>query len=278
MPGCVFVTFRDQITGRINDLLMDEDEASAPSQNLLGYLSGALLNFKEEGLEYAPSVVLCDSLELFLRSFPGSVAHTIGIAPLDPSSGPQILKDCGPLSSRSWSIFIERTIDEQIKYGVFTYFMLPTAITLDEGITIDPARFCLLLRKISSNTIEIKGAKGSVLTLVFSTMREAPSSVSAVNDFARACCRGLEASDEKFQMYLSHLLESSLGASHGSMLLCLENPGVSEIPELQDAVPVSPALDLHTAFLEFQETNTADSVSLFSAAKSYCTGFCVVTE
>jgi hypothetical protein len=49
MPVAISVTFRDQTTGRINDLLMDEHRACAQSQNLLGYLAGALLNYKDEG-------------------------------------------------------------------------------------------------------------------------------------------------------------------------------------------------------------------------------------
>jgi hypothetical protein len=111
MPAPVSVTFRDQTTGRINDLLIDEDQACAQSQNLLGYLVGALLSYKEEGIEFTPSVVLCDDIQQFLRAFPGAVSHTIGRAPLDHSSGERILKDCAPLSSRNWFIFIERTGD-----------------------------------------------------------------------------------------------------------------------------------------------------------------------
>ena len=65
MPGSIFVTFREQTTGRINDLLIDEHEACAHSQNLLGYLAGALLNFKDEGVEFTPAVILCDNLGLF---------------------------------------------------------------------------------------------------------------------------------------------------------------------------------------------------------------------
>src|SRR3954451_3921341 len=102
MPEPISVTFRDQTTGRINDLLLDEDKACAQSQNLLGYLAGALLNYKDEGIEFTPSVLLCDGIQEFLKAFPGAVSHMIGSASLDPSSGPKILKECAPLSSRNW--------------------------------------------------------------------------------------------------------------------------------------------------------------------------------
>lgn len=273
MPEPVFVTFRDLTTSRINDLLIDEHQACAQSQNLLGYLAGTLLNYKDEGVELTPSVILCDNLELFLQSFPGAVAHTIGTESLDPSAGPKILKDCGPLSSQNWFIFIERDGTGRIRYGVFTYFRLPTAIPLHEGITIDPARFCLLLRKISSSTIEIRGAKGNSLTLVFSTVRETVTSGEPVDRFAKACCRSLSPHNERFQIYLMRLLESALTASHGTILLCSENLSLSQVPELRDAVSVSPLLDFHAAFSEFQTANTAGSILALQRCEELLYGF-----
>lgn len=270
MPEPVFLTFRDQTTGRINDLLIDEHQACAHSQNLLGYLAGALLNYKDEGVEFSPAIILCDSLELFLRSFPGSVAHTIGTAPLDPSSGPRILKDCGPLSSQNWFIFIERTREGKVRYGVFTYFRLPTAIPLHEGITIDPTHFCVLLRKISPSTIEIKGAKGSSLTLIFSTVREAVTSGDPINKFTSACCLHLSDKDA-FKVYLSRLLESALAVSHGTILFCSEGSNLAV--ELRDAIPVLPLLDLHAAFSEFQTANTAGSILTLQRCEDLLQGF-----
>ena len=164
MPQPVTITFRDQTTGKINDLLIDEGQPSAPSQNLLAYLAGALVNYKEEGIELTPSVVLCDNIQEVLRIFPGALSHRVGTAPLDPSSGPMVLKHCAPLSGRHWFIFIERVANDTMNYGVFTYFRLPTAIPLHEAITINTNQFCILVRKTSPNTIEIRGAKGSVLT------------------------------------------------------------------------------------------------------------------
>src|ERR1700685_4488687 len=108
MPEPKSVSFRAQTTGSINDLLMDEGQASADTQNLLSYLAGALLTYKDEGVEFAPSVLLCGSIQDFLTAFPGSISHTIGRAQFEPSSGPRILKDCAPLSSRNWFIFVER--------------------------------------------------------------------------------------------------------------------------------------------------------------------------
>ncbi len=275
MPEPISVTFRDQITGRINDLLIDEHQACAQSQNLLGFLAGALLNYRDEGVEFSPAVVICDKLENFLRAFPGSVAHTIGNALLDPSSGPRILKDCGPLSSTSWFIFIERVGDGRVRYGVFTYFRLPSAIPLHEGIAIDTTQFCILLRKTSSNSIEIRGAKGNRLTLIFSTVREAVTSGAPIEKFASSCCAGINEDGKRadFQVYFARLLESALTISHGTILLCSNGLDLAAVPELQDAVPVSPLLDFYAAFSEFQSANTAGSILTLQRCEELLQGF-----
>jgi hypothetical protein len=262
MPGSASVSFRDQTTGRINDLLLDEGLTCAHSQTLLSFLAGALLNYKEEGIEFTPSVILCVSLNNFLKSFPGAVAHEIGKVPLDPSSAPRILKDCAPLTNKNWYVFIERVDQNNARYGVFTYFRLPTAIPLHEGIAIDSSEFCVLIRKISTNTIEIRGAKGSILTLIFSTVRDPSAVDTTIQEFSEACC--VDVDDPKikneFKNYFRRLLQDALTSSHGTMLVCGRDLKLSDIPELQDAVPVSPVLDFQTAFTEYHISNSAGSI------------------
>ena len=47
LPEKSSISFRDQTTGKINSFLEDEFQACAQSQNLIGYLIGAILNLKE---------------------------------------------------------------------------------------------------------------------------------------------------------------------------------------------------------------------------------------
>jgi hypothetical protein len=261
MPDTITVTFRDQITGRINDLLMDEDKACAQSQNLLGYLAGALLNYKDEGVTFAPALIMCDSIEEFLKTLPGSIYYKIGQAELEADPGAQILKECAPLSSENWYIYVERLDQGKVDYGVFTYFRLPTAIPLSEAITINPERFTLLLEKVSNNAIELRGARGSHLVLIFSTHREASNNEPTVARFADHCCRGLQActTTDQFRAYLARLLNRSLTQSHGTILACGNDLTLSALNELKDAVPVAPAIDFHSAFEEFQSSGPAGS-------------------
>jgi hypothetical protein len=275
MPRDKTATFRDQTTGLINDLMIDEDEACAPSQNLIIHLAGALLNYRHEGVEFTPSIVLCDDVDGFLRSFPGSVHHVIGSGPLDSAFGPKILKDCAPLSSSNWFIFIQRVEQKSVVYGVFTYFRLPTSISLHEGITLNQGRFCVLVRKVSPTTIEIRGARGSIATLIFSTDRESESGEKFIQKFAIACCRGLDANDinKEFGVYFVRLLEALLRSSHGTIFVCVSDIDLASITEMQDAVAVNPSLDFRAAFSEFKAAQSAEAILNLQRCEELLEGF-----
>jgi hypothetical protein len=275
MPEVKSITFRDQTTGRISDLLADEGLVCAQSQNILSYLAGALLNYKEEGVELTPSVVLCSSIQSFLKAFPGGIAYNVGLLPLEPASGPKILKECAPLTNRNWSVFIERTNDHDLTYGVFTYFRLPTAIPLQEGITIDPSQFSVLVRKITTSTIEMRGAKGSVLTLIFSTVRDSSTVAAPIEKFCGACCADFQDAKlaKEFKVYFSRVVEEALTSSHGTMLVCGRNLDLTTIPELQDAVPVTPKLDFATAMAQYHESSSAGSMLALQRSEELLQGF-----
>lgn len=276
MPNSAIVSFRTQTNDSIRKLLRDEGLACAQSQGLLSYFAGALLNYKEEGVEFLPSIILCGSVRNFLTTFPGSVHHIIGSAPLSPFLGPKILKECAPLSSSNWFIFIER--DEQnssVKYGVFTYFKTPTAIPLHEGISINPDQLCILIRKTSTNTIDIRGSKGHLLTLLFSTLREVENTTKRISSFAKRCCSGIEnaALKDEFSNYFFNLLERSLSSCHGTILVCANELDYDAVPALQDAVHVEPIIDFLQIFTDFKQENSADSILSLQRCEELLQGF-----
>lgn len=272
MPEAVSLTFRDQATGKINDLLIDEDKACAATQNLVAYLAGTLFDYKDEGVEFLPAILICDNIKEKLQSFPGAITHHVGDASFDPASGRKILKDCAPLSSENWFVFIERAAD-RVRYGVFTYFRLPTAISLHEGISIGDV-FSILVRKVSRTTVEIRGTKGSILSLIFSTVREGVVDVGGVSKFTADCCQQIPApiSDE-FRRYFSRILETELSSSHGTILACVNGTDLKDIPELSDAVEVTPALDFGAAFSDYQQAGTAAAILTLQRCEELLRGF-----
>ena|SRR2546430_14688888 len=141
MPDVVSLTFRDQATGKINDLLIDEDKACADTQNLIAYLAGSLLDYRDEGVEFLPSIVVCDSIQQTLRAFPGAITHHIGEADLDPASGRKILKDCAPLSNSNWFVFIERVSGKVRTASSRTSGCLPPSLFMKEFLSEARSQF-----------------------------------------------------------------------------------------------------------------------------------------
>jgi hypothetical protein len=264
MPSSTTLTFRNQTTGSINDLLQDENLQCVQSQNLLTYLVGALVNYKEEGVDLSPSILFCESVDRVFEAIPGVVRYQIGEASLSPEAGPQILKDCAPLAGRHWLVFIERKNPDQMAYGVFSYPVLPTALPLNEAITISESGFTVLIRTISPNTVEIVGARGSRLVVVFSTIREHTGpATDPVGGFVASCCRDIAEtpSTEGFTRYFTQLVERALTTSHGTMLVCTDK--IAELlaaPQFRDARAVEPSLDLVDAFAEYQRSPSAEAI------------------
>jgi hypothetical protein len=216
------------------------------------------------GRRVIPFTLILRKHRSVFEGIPGVVRYQIGEGPLSPETGPQILKDCAPLAGRHWLVFIERKNSDKIAYGVFSYPLLPTALPLNEAITISEGGFTVLIRTISPNTVEIVGARGNRLVVVFSTTREQPGvATDPVSGFAASCCRNIEEkpSTESFRRYFTQLIERALTTSHGTMLVCTEN--IAELlaaPEFRDACAVEPSLDLVGAFAEYQRDPSAEAI------------------
>ena len=93
MPTEETITFRTQTVGTIDDLVDDEGLDCSVSQRIISFLTGALLNYRDEGVELVPTVLFCDDADGVFSSFPGTVKYRVGEAPLEVDSAKRILKE-----------------------------------------------------------------------------------------------------------------------------------------------------------------------------------------
>jgi hypothetical protein len=131
------------------------------------------------------------------------------------------------------------------------------------------------LRKIGSNTIEVKGSKGNELHLVFSTTRdEEPQQANPTNKFGLECCRKLQKGNvsDEFRVYFSRLLEEALSKSHGAILICAETPCLSNMDDLKDGIELSPKLDFFAAYRAYSSDNNAESILRLQSAEDLLSG------
>lgn len=269
------VTFRSQTMGSVSDFITDEGLVCQESQNLLSALAGALLSYKDEGVELSPTVLFCTNADQVFESFPGSVKHAVGTVTLGGVSVKQILKDCAPLATRSWSIFIERTTAGQARYGVFNYITLPTTLPLHEAIGITSGNTCILMRKVGASTIEVRGSKGNELALVFSTTREEETqTANPVEQFSLDCCQGVPGGSHvaDFRSYFKRLLEEGLSRCHGTILVCASNPVLSAMGDMKDGVEILPKLDFFSAYSAYRSDSSAESILRLQSAEELFAG------
>jgi hypothetical protein len=231
------------------------------SQNILSYLSGALLNYRDEGVELSPKVLFCLNSGALFEYFPGTIKYSIGAVSTSPDSIKRILKDCAPLAAQNWNIFIERENGINLKYGVFSYSKLPTALPLEEAISLSPSSVCLLVKKTSQSTVEILGSKGNALSIMFSTMRENVATADPISPFSGDCCAGIDNEEfaSEFRDYFYRLLGRMLARSHGTIIAC-SGEGLSEVEELSDGIPIDPKLDFFSIYSEFRRFSTVETI------------------
>jgi hypothetical protein len=152
---------------------------------------------------------------------------------------------------------------------------LPTAISLRDGITIDKSGLSALIRKINATTVELRGAKGSILSLIFSTTREAATDTASIGRFTKNCTSDIpiDGGKSEFETYFTRLIEAELAACHGTILVSGKNLNLQKIRGMSDAVPVDPALDFYTAFHDYNSTKTAEAIIGLQRSEDLLRGF-----
>ncbi|WP_311240603.1 MULTISPECIES: hypothetical protein [unclassified Xanthomonas] len=257
------LSFREQIGGRLTDFLGDEGLVCGPTQSMLSTLVGALANYKEEGVVLTPTVLMCDSIEEVLRTIPTAIRYQIGTAKLDENAARKILKECAGLAAGDWFVYIEKK-DAGYNFGVAASSGGPIAVSLSEAIRIRENGFAFIVKRIAESTVELVGAKGQELSLVFSTMRETPahSAEGAIRKFVHQCTLRIESSESKknFIVYLERMLTRVLEASHGTILICFSEGRLDGVNELSELVAINPAIGLYKAFCDFLSDPSAEAL------------------
>lgn len=243
--------------GGVTEFLEDEAFDCLASIKLLSFLAGALLRYEEEGVELNPQVILCQSIDLVAKSILGGKYYVIGIADFSPELGKKVLKECAALAQSAWAIFIERTSEKQVRYGVISYLATPTSVSLSDMIAIDGANFTVLVSRRDATTVRLTGAKGNTLDVAFSTARESIKSDVEVGKFADSCVP--EGTSEVSKRYIRNLVGRLLASSHGTILVCATSDIVN-VEGMEDAVALSPPIDVLSSFEAFRRANSADAL------------------
>ena len=220
------VSLRVSTKGELAEFFEREGKDCAYSNKVISGLIGKLWNYKEEGVELSPAIVFTDDIISFAKKLPGFSRLNIGDCTASEEAAKKILKDCAPLTGESSLIFVQRCGQgETLSYGVFSFLRSPTAISIEEALTLDAEQFAVLIQKSSPTTIQVLGSKGNAVSILMSTIREDDESGQEIEKFISNLVTDIKTDTENFIRYLTRLLKRELSECHGTILLCADEDG-----------------------------------------------------
>lgn len=269
------VSLRGSTRGELTEFLEREEKECAHSNKVISGIVGKLWNYKEEGVELSPSIVFADDIEAFSKGLPGFSKLSIGKCASSEDAAKRILKDCAPLTGESSLIFVERCGQgEELEYGVFSFLRAPTAIGIEEALTLDAGQFAVLIKKSSPTTLRVAGSKGNSVSILMSTIREDDNSDAEINRFIDDITSKIDDDEiESFRKYLTKLMLKELTECHGTILLCASESVHDSVACIKDRISLEEHVDLWRLFKTFSKSNDAESLLELQRAEDLLKGF-----
>jgi hypothetical protein len=268
------VSLRVSTRGELAEFLERESKDCAYSNKVISGIIGILWNYKEEGVELSPAIVFADDIVAFSKKLPGFSRLVIGCCVSSEDAAKAILKDCAPLTGESSLIFVERCGQgEKLVYGIFSFLRSPTAIGIEEVLTLDDTQFAVLIKKSSPTTLQVAGSKGNSVSILMSTIRENDNSETEISKFIEDVVSDLKGETDDFKKYLSRLLFRMLTQCHGTILLCANGDIHENSVSLKDRISLDEEIDLFGLFDSFCRLNDAESLLMLQRAEELLKGF-----
>ena len=268
------VSLRVSTRGEITEFLEQEGRACAFSNQIISGLIGKLWNYKEEGVELSPAVVISDDITTFGRALPGFTRIQLGCCDATEDAAKRILKDCAPLTGESSLIFVERKDDgKQLPYGIFSFLRTPTAIGIEESILLDENQFAVLVKKSAPTTLQLLGSRKNSVSILMSTLRESDNSHSEIDRFISDVIAGIDDTEGKFRKYFKRLLERELSACHGTILVCSASDVYPGLACIADRISLVDGIDFFGHFQDFVKENGAEPLLKLQRAEDLLRGF-----
>lgn len=272
------VSFRSPLLGDVNDFLRDEGVGCSHTCSALVAIAASLATYKEEGVPLAPEVFLCNSIDDVTRFLPGHEVQQLGSGPMEDATVKRALKECAPLATDGWHMFIERVeSSSQFQYGVFACIDLPFALTAREAIMDDAhenAPVAICARRLAENCVELQGIRGSSRCIYFSDVpQESPSPSSAICQLVSAITRDVNDDAKKStERYCLRFLSNIFQQSHGTLIAVVSTRKRTLPRKLRDCVTLDSPVCLSERVRRVQEDGDAESLSFLNSAGAIVKG------
>src|SRR6266404_26959 len=111
-------SIRESLQGALQDFIREAGFECVHLEAIIRELVGHLASYREEDTPLFPEVFVFSSSEGLTALAPSADNVTIGFAMLAPESAGIVLKNCAPLASNGWAVYVVKE-NNRIRYSVF---------------------------------------------------------------------------------------------------------------------------------------------------------------
>ena len=247
-PNTQSVSVHDHLSDALGTILMSAKFPRRQTKGVLTSLIGLVANYREEGQQLFPEVFLFEHLEEILKSLPNSERVIIGLGPQTPSTLGLAIKRCAPLAQFGWSIYVCLREKISFEYGLLRSGLTALSISapeqlIDEGDEGLPA---IMIRQISSHTIEVAGPNRSRLRVLFGAAeRGGQDPFVETRKFCDSIVRHIPPGlTEQVGRFYWRIFDRVLKSGHGCLAVVLKSKKRTLPKRLRDGVLIEPSLDV----------------------------------
>jgi hypothetical protein len=264
-------SIRQSLQGLLVDFVKQSGITCAYLAEITRELVGLLAAYREEDTQLYPHVYIFNGLDGLKALAPGVAYILVGEAPLSDESAAKVLKNCAPLASGGWSIFVVKRGEDKVEYGLFRSSRHSLSISAEESIVgLGESVPALMVKNSGHLSVELISSIGTRFNASLKTTQPRPSETEAdVTRFAAAATFALSGRSE-FQTYFRRLLLETIQACHGTLLAVIDD-GVT-LKGLKDGVWPAPAIDFSHLHSNAITSMTADALADLNGAESLLAG------
>jgi hypothetical protein len=198
---------------------------------------------------------------------------TVGSIALSSDSASTILKNCAPLATQGWAIFVVKDGDE-IRYGLFRSVRHSLAMAAEESMCdLGGEPPIILIRNRGRLIVELASSTlNKRFTVALTTNPAEPSRLETdVATFVDSVSSDLES--VRFGSYLRRLLTAILQDCHGTLLAAIENKVYDLVDAgMIDAVWPTPEISLRELHERATAVGSADALADLQGAETLLAG------
>lgn len=268
------ISLRETLLGAVVDLLKNEKMECIETQKGLFQIIDLLSNYSEEGRSLSPEIYIGDKFLETLKSMPSLEFVFIGEQVKEANVFKIALKKCAPLASDDWKIYISRN-KKTFSFGLFRCSL--DAFSTTQKVLFDPSTsesVCLLmLRQLTENVVEIKGAKGADLLVNFTSSKDEDySPIKNIDELISKIITNINHEyTEQAKCVLQELFINVLKERHG-FLVAVVSDSLPSNTLFSDSISLKPSLSLVGKIENLIKNNDVQSFQDLTAYKSLVSG------